>query len=114
MKQFLDETQTAYLQARGIGTPKSVCKLTLDMDMDTVPIFSYSIGDLLDLLPEKIYDEDEDATASLQITSEWEVFYTGWDVSYKGCTDIFYYKMDAELIEALYRMVIELKDKGLI
>ena len=69
MKQFLDEAQTAYLQAKGIGTPKSVCKLTLDVDMDTIPTFGYSIGDLLDLLPKQIYDEDEDVIASLQITS---------------------------------------------
>lgn len=107
MKQFLNETQTAYLEARGIGTPKSVCKLTLDMDMCTIPTFGYSIGDLLDLLPKKIYDEDEDVIASLQITSGWEVFYTTY-------TDIFYYQMNEELIDSLYMMVIKLKDKGLI
>ena len=107
MKQFLDATQTAYLQAIGIGKPKSVCKLTLDMDMDTVPTFGYSIGDLIDLLPTKIYDEDEDVLASLQITSGWEVFYTAY-------TDIYYYQINKELIDALYMMVIKLKDKGLI
>ena len=107
MKQFLDEAQTAYLQAKGIGTPKSVCKLTLNVDMDTIPTFGYSIGDLLDLLPKQIYDEDEDVIASLQITSGWEVFYTTY-------TDIFYYQMDAELIDALYMMALKLKDKGFI
>lgn len=107
MKQFLDEVQTAHLISLGFHKPKSVSKLTLDMDMDTIPTFGYSIGDLLDLLPKKIYDEDEDVTASLQITSGWEVFYTTY-------SDIFYYQMDAELIDALYMIVIKLKDKGLI
>lgn len=59
------------------------------------------------VLPKKIYNEDEDVAASLQITSGWEVLYTTY-------TDIFYYQMDAELIDALYMMVIKLKDKGLI
>ena len=107
MKQFLDEAQSAYLQARGFPAPKSVCKLTLDIDLDTVPHFRYSIGELIDFLPKKIYDKDEDVTASLQITSGWEVFYTTY-------TDIFYYQRGEELIDALYMMVIKLKDKGLI
>ena len=107
MKKYLDSSQTARLITMGFSAPKSVHKLSLDLDMDTVPHFGYSIGDLIDFLPKEIYDEDEDVMATLQISSGWEVFYSTY-------TDIFYYQMNKELIDALFNMVVQLKEKGLI
>lgn len=107
MKQYLDSVQNAILIDLGFPSPKSVSKLTLDIDMDTIPTFSYSIGELIGFLPPNIYDEDEDVVASLQITSGWEVYYTTY-------SDIFYYVNNKELIDALFDMCIILKKKGLI
>lgn len=107
MKQYLDSVQTTYLISLGFPKPKSVCKLTMDIDMDTIPSFGFSIGELLRFLPDNIYDEDEDVAASLQITSGWEVYYTTY-------SDIFYYVNCVELIDALFEMCVKLKKKGLI
>ena len=107
MKQYLDPVQTSALIGLGFPQPKSVSQLTLDIDMDTIPSFSYSIGELIEFLPPQIYDEDEDVVASLQITSGWEVYYTTY-------SDIFYYVNNKELVDALFEMCVQLKKKGLI
>ena len=101
MKQYTNKEQTAKIIELGFE-PKQVPATCGWADDE-----NYSIGELIELLPEKIYNEDDDVIAYLQITSRWEVFYT-------TCTGIFYYQMAAELIDALYMMVIKLKDKGLI
>ena len=107
MKQYLDPVQTSTLIGLGFPQPKSVSKLTLDMDMDTIPSFSYSVGELISFLPDGIYDDEEDVKASLQMTHGWEVYYTTY-------SDIFYYVKNDELIDALFDMCVKLKKKGLI
>lgn len=107
MKQYLDPVQTLTLIGLGFPQPKSVSKLTLDKDMDTIPSFSYSIGELTSFLPDEIQDEDEDVAASLQITHGWEVCYT-------TSSDIYYYTYEKELIDALFTICMYLKEDGLI
>ena len=107
MKQYLDAVQTANLVDLGFPSPQSVSKLTLDIDMDTIPSFSYSVGELISFIPGAIYDEDEDLEASLQMTHGWEVYYPTY-------SDIFYYVKNDELIDCLFDMCVRLKKKGLI
>ena len=113
MKQFLDDAQTVYLQAKGFPPPKSVCKLSLDMDMDTVPHFGYSIGELLDLLP-KCFLANNDRY-KLFVKSEYLDPWTPcWAVVYFGFNHDFGSVHNSELIDAFYEMLIMLKNEGII
>lgn len=107
MKQYTDALQTMRLLSLGFPSPKSVSKLSLDWDLDTVPTFNYSIGELIEMLPEKIESEEDDFAATFQMTAGWEIYYTTY-------SDIFYYHNNVELVDALYDMIIELKEEGVI
>ena len=109
MKQFTDAVQTAQLMQLGFPSPKAVSKLSLDWDMDTVPTFNYSIGELIEFLPKQVEDEYE-VPKGFQLNScsdSWEVYYSNY-------TEIEYYKNCTELIDALYDMILELKEKEAI
>ena len=109
MKQHTDAIQTMRLKDLGFPAPKSVSKLSLDWDMDTVPTFNYSIGELIEFLPKQIEDEYE-VPKGFQLNTCLD----GWEVYYSNYTEIDYYKNSAELIDALYDMIIELKEKRVI
>ena len=61
------------LKDLGFPPPKSVSKLSLDWDMDTVPTFDYSIGELLSFIPDEIESEEDDFVATFQMTAGWEI-----------------------------------------
>lgn len=105
MKQYTDAIQTMRLKSLGFPPPKSVSKLSLDWDMDTDPTFNYSIGELLSFIPDKIESEEDDFVATFQMTAGWEIYYTTY-------SDIFYYFNNVELVDALFDMILELKEKG--
>lgn len=107
MKQYTDTMQTMRLKDLGFPSPVSVSKLSLDWDLDTVPTFDYSIGELISFLPKQIENEEEDFVATFQMTAGWEIYYTTY-------SDIFYYFNNVELVDALFDMVIILKEKGII
>lgn len=107
MKKHTDALQTMRLKDLGFPSPKSVSKLSLDWDLDTVPTFDYSIGELLSFIPDKIESEEDDFMATFQMTAGWEIYYTTY-------SDIFYYFNNVELVDALFDMVIILKEKGII
>lgn len=107
MKQHTDILQTMRLKTLGFPAPKSVSKLYLDIDMDTVPTFDYSIGELLEMLPPKIESEEDDFAATFQMTAGWEIYYTTY-------SDIFYYFNNVELVDALFDMAVKLKEEGKI
>ena len=109
MKQHTDALQTMRLKDLGFPAPKSVSKLSLDWDMDTVPTFNYSIGELIDFLPKQIEDEHE-VPKSFQLNA----CLGGWEVYYSDYTEIDYYKNCVELIDALFDMVVKLKEEGKI
>lgn len=109
MKHYLNSDQTMRLKDLGFPAPKAVSKLSLDWDMDTVPTFNYSIGELIEFLPKQVVDEYE-VPKGFQLNScsdSWEVYYSNY-------TEIEYYKNCTELIDALYDMIIELKEKRVI
>ena len=107
MKQYLNSYQTMRLKDLGFPSPKGVSKLSLDWDMDTVPTFDYSIGELLSFIPDKIESEEDDFVATFQMTAGWEIYYTTY-------SDIFYYFNNVELVDALFDMAVKLKEEGKI
>lgn len=106
MKQYTDAIQTMRLKDLGFPAPKGVSKLSLDWDLDTVPTFDYSIGELIEMLPKQIETDDDDI-AKFQMTAGWEIYYTTY-------SDIFYYFNNVELVDALFDMIVKLKEEGMI
>lgn len=111
MKMYLNEQQTAKLIELGFENPKSEVECDLpkgDWRIGAVGIRrAYSIGELLSFLPTKIESEEDDFMASFQMTADWELYYTTY-------SDIFYYVNNNELIDALYNMILRLKEEGVI
>jgi len=118
-KQYTDAVQTAHLIALGFPTPKSVSKLTLDIDMDTIPTFNYSIGELISLLPRCIKGSGDTAVLTIfydACDGEWCCGHR-WHYSRKWRLCGKDYQMtiyDIELVDALYRYIVELKEEGKI
>lgn len=125
MKLYTDKSQTAKLIELGFEKPKSIsgyCQrgpYEYDAETNTkmvvhddtqYPIYAYSIGELLSFLPQTInvfYD--------LAILSS----HKGWWVLYGmiGDGDMWSIEHEVyrnELIDALYDMVVELKEEGVI
>lgn len=104
MKQYTTPDQTAKLIELGLADSireerykrGSLCK-------------SYSIGELIEMLPENVAKENEmPSTLNISLMNgEWCVQYA----DFLG-TDFEY--CNTELIDALYDMVVKLKEKGLI
>lgn len=124
MKQYLDTQQTAKLIELGFEKPKSVggYKPTYVVEYEGVevsnviigenkqcPIYAYSIGELIEMLPENVAKENEmPSTLNISLMDgEWCVQYTDFlGADFEFC--------NTELIEALYDMVVKLKEKGVI
>lgn len=103
MKQYLDPVQTSTLIELGFPQPKSVSKLTLDMDMDTIPSFSYSIGELIEFLPNYIH------WTPMCISGNVIEYSFGTEE-----TELYYCNNYNELVDNLYDMCVLLKKEGLI
>lgn len=99
MKQFTTYGQTAHLVALGFPTPKSVSKLTLDLDLYTIPTFNYSIGELIEILDsvnETVHCRFGGVKANLISTNSG------------------YEKIGGELIDLLFDLCVKLKEEGVI
>ena len=97
MKQYLTPDQTAKLIELGFEKP-----------MDDWFDGNYSIGELIENLPEKVTDKYEH-DAILQMTC----FNGEWRVKYAGAYDLGL-MIAHELIDALYYMLIDLLENDLI
>ena len=134
MKQYTTPEQTAKLVELGFEKPKSIsgyCQrgpYEYDAETNTkmvvyddtqYPIYAYSIGELIEMLPRCIESRCSDE-AALEISYdsqdfEWYcghrwVYNSGWrrfNGNYKTCDD-------KELIDALYRYIVALKEEGVI
>ena len=71
--------------------------------------YTFSIGELIEMLPKKL-DTTEDEEAYLGI--EWDNI--GWRLDYARFGFSLYTSMNLELVDALYEMVIKLKEEGVI
>lgn len=113
MKQYTTPDQTAKLIELGLPKPKSI---EVYREGHCVPFveqrWDYSIGELIEMLPRVITykDDDEDVVANLEIG----VGIIGWNVSYVELFSIYINISSAELIDALYDMVVKLKEEEVI
>lgn len=108
MKQYTNEIQTAKLIELGLPKPKSMNGEHNGWQFMPTP--AYSIGELIEMLPQTInvfYD--------LSIMSSHQ----GWWVLYGMIGDGDMWSIEHEvyrndLIDALYAMILQLKEKGKI
>lgn len=110
MKQYLDQQQTAKLIELGCEKPSSIASVEPIYGMGGISVAkAYTIGELIEMLPKHIFPDG--ACLDLQILANQNL----WVVKY---TALFYEKFyrfcSKELINALYDMIIKLKEEGVI
>lgn len=126
MKQYTDESQTAKLIELGLPKPKNE-RWVLDVANESTPSIQnivkcqdYSIGELIEMLPMTITDQiwwgedkGEEGVWGLRIDTNGTEFM--WTVSYeRDYSAHLYLEGRSELIDALYDMVVKLKEEGVI
>lgn len=115
MKQFTSIEQTAKLIELGFEKPKSI---EVYRDGHCVPFVEqrwvYSIGELIEMLPTMIGEGDFNGEPLFK----YSFVLAGtakWMVGYQSFAKLNQYVSEGqELIDALYDMVIKLKEKGVI
>ena len=113
MKQYTTPEQTAKLIELGFERPKSKVKAEQAGGYAWYNP-AYSIGELIEMLPNTFifegveYDLCLSGGASLVGKYCWQISYIQSKRGYIFCS------YDEELIDALYKIVIRLKDKGVI
>lgn len=103
MKQYLTPEQTAKLIELGLPKPKMAAPALKWVDGEPTFEPQYTIGELIEMLPGRI--NGIDLTIDRYYAFEqWHIYY---DVSQ-------YFTKQTELIDALYDMIVKLKDDGVI
>lgn len=108
MKMYLNNEQTAKLIELGFETPKSYHDIEWDGTEAYDYHLDYSIGELIEMLPKNI--DAGILPDSLTIYVMLDI----WTVEYSNALGTTYIKTSHELIDALYNMVVELKEEGVI
>jgi hypothetical protein len=114
MKQYLSPEQTAKLIELGFEKPKSIIDVwahETDIDMEYEHEYAYSIGELIEILPKAIGDNYLDILSPFGEDDNWFISY-GRQV-YDEWEGIYTF-INKELIDALYDMVLRLKEEGVI
>lgn len=106
MKQYTTPEQTAKLIELGFAEPKT--KLPFEVANDELG-YTYSIGELIEMLPNVVESEDSEY-ATLQIY--FDLF--NWIIEYTGVEKTEYTTSAIELIDALYDMILKLKEEKII
>lgn len=106
MKQYTTQDQTAKLIELGVEKPKGLADAEPSSGVWVRP--AYSVGELIGMLPQ--FMDFDDGRWSLSIESDpfkvngtWWVFYAPRD-----------YIESVELIDAIFAMVVKLKEEGVI
>lgn len=105
MKMYTNEPQTAKLIELGLPKPESIVGHDGYWGYD----YAYSIGELIEMLPENVAKENEmPSTLNISLMNgEWCVQYADFlGADFEFC--------NTELVDALYDMVVKLKEKGVI
>lgn len=100
MKQYTTPEQTAKLIELGLPKPKSMNGEHNGWQFMPTP--AYSIGELIEMLPPRYNHED------LEINRDWR--FERWIVFYRGDDAT----AATELVDALYNMILRLKEEGMI
>lgn len=109
MKQYLNESQTAKLIELGFEKPKIAAPALKWVDGEPTFEPQYTIGELIEMLPKHIFPDGR--CSDLQIYANQYL----WVVKYAALLYGNYYLFRSEeLIDALYDMVIKLKEEGVI
>lgn len=103
MKQYTTHEQTAKMIELGFEKPKNIVEGKLYIDT----YFAYSIGELIEMLPQVIEFGEKRVSYPLRVMP---TVGGGWAISY--CNE--YDERNNELIDALYDMVVKLKEEGVI
>ena len=140
MRQHTTPEQTAKLVGLGFEMPKTpisysypeqsdkqkIYEASLGLDpylatVDQIEFeYAYSIGELIEMLPTTIMDKiwwgkkkGEDGIWGLRIDTGCTDY--GWDISYERDNSAYLYREGrSELVDALYDMIIRLKEEGVI
>lgn len=102
MKQYTNESQTAKLIELGFEKPKMAAPALKWVDGEPTFEPQYTIGELIEMLP-KTYDSEE-------LSIGWHYMADVWIVRYP--MTILIHK--EELVDALYDMVVKLKEEEVI
>jgi hypothetical protein len=104
MRQCTTPEQTAKLIELGFEKPKNIVEGELYSDI----YFAYAIGELIEMLPIS-FENDNDDTSWLEIEAGavWRVLYLSFGFIDYDCER-------KELIDALYDMIVKLKEEGVI
>ena len=96
MKQYLSKEQTSKLIELGFERPRALVDKYYDFDAETyAEVKAYSIGELIEMLNGQCIE-------IVQITDYWRIGHEDCD----KCSD--------ELIDALYDMILTLKEEGVL
>lgn len=110
MKQYTTPEQTAKLIELGLEKPKTIVDKYYDFDAeDYIEVNHYSIGELIEMLPMNINNDGRFESLVIHLNyNSWVVKYSGFfrEPTYQSCMK--------ELIDALYNMILELKEEGVI
>jgi hypothetical protein len=107
MKQYLTPEQTAKLIELGFDNPKSIVEGKLYSDI----YFAYSIGELIEMLQKRVYQIEDSG-----IPCDLNIHYDGgtWLIVVISERDGRFKTEMFELIDALYLMLVKLKEEGVI
>lgn len=115
MKQYTTPEQTAKLIELGFEKPKNrLVKQRFDRSTSSWIVVGeerdYSIGELLSFLPPKIWDDY--AQIYWELCIDWDIIGNVWRVVYFHKALMRCY--GEELIDALFDMVLRLKEEGVV
>ena len=116
MKMYTNESQTAKLIELGFEKPKNrLVKQRFDRSTSSWIVVGeegdYSIGELIEMLPDATCRSNADDD-HYHLTIYNDAMY--WNVAYRNDYDDLCYVAADELIDALYDMIIKLKEEGVI
>lgn len=109
MKQYTNELQTAKLIELGFEKPTMKNIPTLEGEINEE---WYSIGELIEMLPKSLKNSYNPPLV-IECNEKWRVYY-GVQADYSLEWLMWLEEERNELIDALYDMLIKLKEKGVI
>lgn len=116
MKQYTTPEQTAKLIELGFDRPKfeietQLCNIKGQPLRVATIVGDYSIGELIEMLPEVLApSNNDDWEMPLSISTDSFM----WTVEYDGGCFSPYEAASNELVDALYDMIVKLKAEGVI
>ena len=109
MKQYTDKQQTAKLIELGFEKPTMAPPILKWVNGEPTFESQYTIGELIEMLPKEITNVG--LTDSLSIYTDHNKM---WAVEYSNVLGELLSSYRTELIDALYDMIIKLKEEGVI